>query len=164
MQILFISLYLTTILLFVRSGPSLAVSLNELYGFISHGLGVSPSKPSGLLKYTVRLTKRTHSFILFLRLPLLVLALRQQIFLRPPGERSDPYVTAHGELRVLSSEQSLTGRVVVGDNLKEGYRFLRCDHSILGGRWFREREINGEKTVELGDSWVVVVAAGSTCI
>ncbi|KAL0250486.1 hypothetical protein I308_102664 [Cryptococcus tetragattii IND107] len=124
--ILFISLYLTTILLFVRSGPSLAVSLNELYGFISHGLGVSPSKPSGLLKYT--------------------------IFLRPPSERSDPYVTAHGELRVLSSEQSLTGRVVVGDNLKDGYRFLRCDHSILGGRWFREREVNGEKTVELGDS------------
>ncbi|WVO22090.1 uncharacterized protein IAS62_003415 [Cryptococcus decagattii] len=112
--ILFISLYLTTILLFVRSAPSLAVSLNEL------AIEIYP--------------------------------LRQQIFLRPPSERSDPYVTAHGELRVLSSEQSLTGRVVVGDNLKQGYRFLRCDHSILGGRWFREREINGEKTVELGDS------------
>lgn len=53
---------------------------------------------------------------------------------------------------MLSSEQSRTGRVVVGDNLKDGYRFLRCDHSILGGRWFREREVNGEKTVELGDS------------
>lgn len=60
---------------------------------------------------------------------------------------------------MLSSEQSFTGRVVVvGDNLKDGYRFLRCDHSILGGRWFRERENNGEKTVELGDSWVVVAA------
>lgn len=47
---------------------------------------------------------------------------------------------------------------MVGDNLKDGYRFLRCDHSILGGRWFRERENNGEKTVELGDSWVVVAA------
>ncbi|KAE8537907.1 hypothetical protein D1P53_005968 [Cryptococcus gattii VGV] len=82
----------------------------------------------------------------------LTFALLCFIFLRPPSERSDPYVTAHGELRVLSSEQSLTGRVVVGDNLKDGYRFLRCDHSILGGRWFRERENNGEKTVELGDS------------
>ncbi|OXB39897.1 hypothetical protein J007_00319 [Cryptococcus neoformans] len=150
--ILFITLYLTTIHLFVRPGPSLASSLNELYGFISFGLGVAPSKKSGLPKYTALLPKRAPSFILFLRLPLLVLALRQQIFLRPPGQKTDPYVTAHGELRVLSSEQSFTGRVVVGDNLKDGYRFLRCDHSILGGRWFRERENNGEKTVELGDS------------
>ncbi|ROV91911.1 hypothetical protein VPNG_09770 [Cytospora leucostoma] len=34
-------------------------------------------------------------------------------------------------------KESLTGYISVADNLKAGYRVLRCDHSLLGGEWLR---------------------------
>ena len=52
----------------------------------------------------------------------------------PPGAPLDRPLP---ELNILNSTQSLTGRVMVADNLEYGYRFLRCDHSLLGGRWVR---------------------------
>lgn len=82
--------------------------------------------------------------------PLLVLALRQQIFLHP----SPPHITAGGQLRVLSSEKSLTGQIVVAENLRDGYRLLRRDHSILGGRWIRQVSNGGKTRTDLGDSYV----------
>jgi hypothetical protein len=51
-----------------------------------------------------------------------------------------PIVSVKGGLRVLNSTQSVTGRVVVAENIADGYRFLRCDHSLLGGRWIKENE------------------------
>ncbi|KAJ9123297.1 hypothetical protein QFC22_001495 [Naganishia vaughanmartiniae] len=51
-----------------------------------------------------------------------------------------PIVSLKGGVRILNSTQSVTGTVVVGENLVEGYRFLRCDHSLLGGRWIKENE------------------------
>ena len=29
----------------------------------------------------------------------------------------------------------MTGYISVVENLKEGFRALRCDHSVLGGEW-----------------------------
>jgi hypothetical protein len=66
-------------------------------------------------------------------------------------------------LRVLSSTQSVTGRIVVAENYEHGFRYLRADHSLLGGLWIGDkvhsmdtsvqawfaRDIHGEK---LGDS------------
>ena len=51
-----------------------------------------------------------------------------------------PIVSVKGGLRVLNSTQSVTGRVVVAENIADGYRVLRCDHSLLGGRWIKENE------------------------
>lgn len=53
----------------------------------------------------------------------------------------------------MHSEQSLTGQIVIAENLKDGYRFMRCDHSILGGRWTREiPDGQGGTYTDMGDS------------
>jgi hypothetical protein len=60
-----------------------------------------------------------------------------------------PILHQAANIRILNSTQSITGRIVVGDNLSLGYRFLRCDHSLLGGRWIKENEAGKQM---LGDS------------
>ncbi|KAI7786110.1 spermine spermidine synthase [Diaporthe eres] len=37
--------------------------------------------------------------------------------------------------------ESLTGYISVADNLKTGYRVMRCDHSLLGGEWIRYKGV-----------------------
>jgi hypothetical protein len=44
--------------------------------------------------------------------------------------------------------QSVTGLIQVGENKVEGqsYRWLRADHSLLGGRWSGEKaKMHGEE-------------------
>jgi hypothetical protein len=36
---------------------------------------------------------------------------------------------------LLDRKESITGYVSVLDNMKDGYRVMRCDHSLLGGEW-----------------------------
>lgn len=50
-----------------------------------------------------------------------------------------PYTHPNGLLRILSSEPSVTGRIVVGEDYTHGFRFLRADHSLLGGVWVGDR-------------------------
>ncbi|KAL2266137.1 hypothetical protein VTJ83DRAFT_5489 [Remersonia thermophila] len=38
---------------------------------------------------------------------------------------------------VLDRAESITGYISVVDSQKEGYRVLRCDHSLLGGEWVK---------------------------
>ncbi|KAK0673013.1 S-adenosyl-L-methionine-dependent methyltransferase [Cercophora samala] len=38
---------------------------------------------------------------------------------------------------VLDRKESLTGYISVVDSPKEGYRVMRCDHSLLGGEWVK---------------------------
>ncbi|CAK7200020.1 hypothetical protein SEUCBS139899_002708 [Sporothrix eucalyptigena] len=38
---------------------------------------------------------------------------------------------------VLDRRESITGYVSVVENLSQGFRVLRCDHSLLGGEWTR---------------------------
>lgn len=40
---------------------------------------------------------------------------------------------------IVDRWESNTGYVSVVDNLKDGFRVLRCDHSLLGGIWMREQ-------------------------
>jgi hypothetical protein len=73
---------------------------------------------------------------------LLPLLLRSFAFLH---SKTPPYTHPSSPLRILSSTQSLTGLIVVGegvpfDDAKEGdmlypIRYLRASHSILGGVW-----------------------------
>lgn len=97
------------------------------------------------------LPRQMFPVILLLRIPLLVLALRQQLFLRLTVQ----YLAESGDLRILLSEPSTTGHIVVGEHLTGGYRFLRRDAEILGGRWSRQvRATDGQDPIELGDSYV----------
>ncbi|WVF71495.1 hypothetical protein IAT40_006301 [Kwoniella sp. CBS 6097] len=151
--ILFISLLLTLLSLFLRPGSSTTPFSTQVHTVITSSLGVSPRASKALSRITTQLPRQAFPILLLLRIPLLILALRQQIFLRPPA--GQPYVTANGDLRIISSERSLTGQIVVAENLKDGYRFLRADHSILGGRWIREvsdQSATGGKRTEMGDS------------
>ncbi|KIJ31255.1 hypothetical protein M422DRAFT_186191 [Sphaerobolus stellatus SS14] len=52
-------------------------------------------------------------------------------------------------VRVLDRAHSLTGLILVGEHVDEGFRFMRADHSLLGGRWINRipPDSNG-----LGDS------------
>lgn len=66
-----------------------------------------------------------------------------------------PYATPDGDLFVHRSVRGRTGQVVVADNRRDGYRFLRVDNSLVGGRWFEyEKNAQGSYTPRLGDSWV----------
>jgi hypothetical protein len=51
----------------------------------------------------------------------------------PCALRTTPYVVAGGSARILARQQSVTGLILAVDDLKRGHRYLRCDHSRLGG-------------------------------
>lgn len=51
---------------------------------------------------------------------------------------SVPFKTPDGSLEILHSVKSNSGRIVVGESTGPGgysYRYLRADHSVLGGQW-----------------------------
>jgi hypothetical protein len=41
-------------------------------------------------------------------------------------------------VNLLAKSDSVTGTIVVGEYVEQGFRFMRADHSILGGRWIGE--------------------------
>ena len=41
------------------------------------------------------------------------------------------------EWLILDRRESVTGYVSVVESVKEGYRLMRCDHSLLGGEWVK---------------------------
>ncbi|KAL2021243.1 hypothetical protein VTK56DRAFT_7322 [Thermocarpiscus australiensis] len=52
---------------------------------------------------------------------------------------------------VLDRQESVTGYISVVDSPKEGYRVMRCDHSLLGGEWVRfpgQDQLKGNKVAE----------------
>nr|XP_019011130.1 uncharacterized protein I206_04442 [Kwoniella pini CBS 10737]OCF49911.1 hypothetical protein I206_04442 [Kwoniella pini CBS 10737] len=154
--ILFISLILTALSLFLKSSTSSTPFPTRINHLVNRSLKLKSENAKKVSNITNNiLPRQAFPLLLLIRIPFLVLALRQQIFLRPPSTSLQPYITANGELRVISSEKSITGQIVVAENLKDGYRFLRCDHSILGGRWIREVEDKSKSTgkrIDMGDS------------
>ncbi len=40
---------------------------------------------------------------------------------------------------IVARQESLTGYISVLDNIKDGFRVLRCDHSLLGGEWLHHQ-------------------------
>lgn len=67
------------------------------------------------------------------------------------GRSSPPKVADH---RVLSRVQSSSGLIVVGENHAKGagYRYLRADHSLLGGRWIGNQALSSSEQGGVGDS------------
>jgi len=41
---------------------------------------------------------------------------------------------------LIARQESLTGYISVLDNVKDGFRVMRCDHSLLGGEWRNKPE------------------------
>ncbi len=41
---------------------------------------------------------------------------------------------------LVARQESLTGYISVLDNIKDGFRVLRCDHSLLGGEWLHHQD------------------------
>ena len=39
---------------------------------------------------------------------------------------------------LVARQESVTGYISVLDNLQDGFRVMRCDHSLLGGEWLQE--------------------------
>jgi hypothetical protein len=71
------------------------------------------------------------------------------------GGLKAPYVC--GNVTILSSKQSITGVIVVGETSHggEGYsrmRYLRASHSLLGGVWIKERAITMDASVSTYDA------------
>ncbi|KAG9100515.1 hypothetical protein FRC06_004062 [Ceratobasidium sp. 370] len=48
---------------------------------------------------------------------------------------TEPWTSTGGSVRVLARTDSTTGTVVIAENLVDNFRFMRCDHSLLGGVW-----------------------------
>ena len=81
------------------------------------------------------------------------------------GQLKAPYVHPSGNVTILSSKQSVTGIIVVGeagpgDELHSRIRYLRASHSLLGGVWTKERVMTMDASLvtrdaagnQLGDS------------
>ena len=60
----------------------------------------------------------------------------------PTAQKSIPVNTAllGSNYALVARQESLTGYISVLDNLKEGFRVMRCDHSLLGGEWINKPE------------------------
>lgn len=43
------------------------------------------------------------------------------------------------EYSLVARQESITGYISVLDNMQEGFRVMRCDHSLLGGEWFQRK-------------------------
>jgi hypothetical protein len=42
---------------------------------------------------------------------------------------------SHEGYKLLERQESYTGYISVLENLNDGFRVMRCDHSLLGGQW-----------------------------
>jgi hypothetical protein len=151
-QILLLSLVMTVLSFFLRSSTSPITFAQRVQQYYLDRKDLTPATRKKFANLASRLPRDLYPILILIRLPLLVLILRQQLYIHPVT----PYVISDGSLRILHSEQSLTGQIVIGENLKDGYRFMRCDHSILGGRWTRDiPDGSGGMVKDMGDSYVL---------
>ncbi|KAL4877468.1 S-adenosyl-L-methionine-dependent methyltransferase [Aspergillus karnatakaensis] len=80
------------------------------------------------------------SKILLLAIPSLLFSLTYNVHL-PLGHTTRALNSAIAEdgFALVARQDSNTGYVSVLDNLEDGFRVMRCDHSLLGGQWIKKR-------------------------
>jgi hypothetical protein len=82
-------------------------------------------------------------------LPLILSSVMQ---VQPPcTSPACPYFAANNTLRVLERARSVTGTIVIAEFLDGPFRFMRCDQSLLGGKWLVP-QAEGLPATELGES------------
>lgn len=52
------------------------------------------------------------------------------------------------DFSLVARQESLTGYISVLDSRKDGFRVMRCDHSLLGGEWLQSSNIVGSQLKE----------------
>lgn len=79
-------------------------------------------------------------FIIFAVLPLLHSAIYNPHI--PLQQNADVlnYTLQLQGYSLVARQESLTGYISVLDNIKDGFRVLRCDHSLLGGEWLHYQD------------------------
>lgn len=55
-----------------------------------------------------------------------------------------PYTHPNNTVRLLASAAGPTGQIVAAENLEMGFRYLRADHSLLGGLWLDVPQTRGQ--------------------
>ncbi|KAI9372582.1 S-adenosyl-L-methionine-dependent methyltransferase [Aspergillus egyptiacus] len=80
------------------------------------------------------------SKLLLLAIPSLLFSLTSNVHL-PLGYTTRSLNNAISEegFALVARQDSTTGYISVLDNLEDGYRVMRCDHSLLGGHWTKGR-------------------------
>lgn len=63
-----------------------------------------------------------------------ILCLNDHSSLPWPTEMREKTLRNH-QFSIVDRQESLTGYLSVLDSLKDGFRVMRCDHSLLGGEW-----------------------------
>ncbi|KAG8938121.1 hypothetical protein FRC03_007637, partial [Tulasnella sp. 419] len=67
---------------------------------------------------------------------------------RPCSSPTYPYATGpNNSLRVLAANESISGVITVVEDHSHGFRYLRCDHSLLGGVWIGDQRTKGMQTI-----------------
>lgn len=77
---------------------------------------------------------------LLLAIPSLLFTLTSNVHL-PVGYATTSLNSVLGEegFALVARQDSTTGYISVLDNLEDGFRVMRCDHSLLGGQWVKKR-------------------------
>ena len=120
--------------------------LFTILAIVSH---THEARPGSATRITV-----TRVQIALVTVPVLLVAI-VRLFQRPLA----PFTCPDGhnsQLDILFSKKSNSGRIVVGDAHTDSgytYRYLRADHSILGGQWlWNVSDGKGGTKIEFGDS------------
>lgn len=74
-------------------------------------------------------------------------------------ELLDNLLRNHQSFSLVDRQESLTGYLSVLDNLKDGFRVLRCDHSLLGGVWDPQSKLSSSLLKEPVYSVFVILEA-----
>ncbi|KAF8608299.1 S-adenosyl-L-methionine-dependent methyltransferase, partial [Ceratobasidium sp. AG-I] len=116
----------TTLLLHLSSAAAISCAVS----YVSYINAYTKITPSANSPRPERTTWRSY-------IPLVLPIILTQVSKRtsPHLISPEPWTSPEGSVRVLARTDSLTGVVVVAENLVNNFRFLRCDHSLLGGRW-----------------------------
>jgi hypothetical protein len=116
----------TSLLIHLSSAAAVSCALS----FISYIDTYTTVTPSANTPRPPRTTWRSY-------IPLVIPVLLAQVTKRtsPHVISTEPWTSTGGSVRVLARTDSVTGVVVVAENLIDKFRYLRCDHSLLGGMW-----------------------------
>ncbi|KAL4872439.1 hypothetical protein BDV12DRAFT_162200 [Aspergillus spectabilis] len=89
------------------------------------------------------------SKMVLLAIPSLLFSLTSNVHL-PLGHTARALNSAIAEdgFALVARQDSTTGYVSVLDNLEDGFRVMRCDHSLLGGQWIKKRHNYNPPTVK----------------
>ena len=121
----------------------------------------TPKKSPATAPAKTRVEKRVPSLLIYFVLMLLTSASHRyspsiHSHFRT-GQLEAPYIHPSGNVSILSSKQSTTGIIVVGETApgNEAYsqiRYLRASHSLLGGVWMNDRAMSMNASLATRDA------------